>query len=416
MAAPISRSHLFFEKAIGLGTALVVIGGLISLGIFVGGLVIQDPFPLVNAGLQGLDIAAHAAVFGALALFLSQLTLERGTAAGLAGLLLGISFLLDSVGRTVPELASLRYASTIYYFGLNKPLLPGYDTDLGALLVLAGLLAVFIIGAGWLFVRRDVGAPGWVAQARTVSELVKPAAYPRTLPRLWPYRSFWRSSPYTRSLQQTWRPTFWWGLAIGALAATLSGSAGAGHVSLVLSMLPILFAIFAVTQVSRWAYSEPEGRLELLLTAPVERSAALTSAFGAFAIALLLLGIFTLAGLGIAAQLAGLGLPWDNLAAAAFGLVPATLLVGSIGFLLTAWLRPGTAIGILIVLLGASLTLGYVGPALDWPEFVAKLSPVAQYGQPLLNGFDLTAMARLVVLAGIALALASFRFSRKDIL
>ncbi len=446
LAQPYSRVRLLSEKILGLATALLIMSALIALGIIVGGLAIQMPFPVTDVGLEALDVAAHAAVFGALALLLGQLTRERGTAAGIAGALLGVSFLLDSVARTAPDFARLRQFSTIYYFNLGKPLVPGYGVDARGVLALFELAAAFAIVAGWLFVRRDVGATAWRLQPSPAFATAGPAQLPPGRPSSWPSQSLWLRSIYARTLQQAGWATFWWGVSIAsvvavmtslttrvqenladlynssamtaALAARLSGgnvSSNAGYLSLVLSMLPILFAAFAVTQVSRWASSEPDGRLELLLAAPVERSAAMTSAFGAFTTALLVLGVFTLAGLGVTAELADLGLLWDQVVAAAFGMVPAALLIGALGFLLAAWLRAGAAVGVLTVLLLISLMLGYLGPALGWPDSVLQWSLLQQYGRPLLTGPDWPTMARLLVLNAVALGLASFRFARKDI-
>ena len=77
----------------------------------------------------------------------------------MTGILLGASFALTSVGRTVTHGEWIGRLSPLYYFELNKPLVPGYELNVGGLLTLAALTVVFTVMGLMLFVRRDIGAP-----------------------------------------------------------------------------------------------------------------------------------------------------------------------------------------------------------------------------------------------------------------
>src|SRR5438874_2092476 len=96
---------------------------------------------------------------------------------------------------------------------LNKPLVPGYGINAGALLVLLALSMILSGVAIWLFVRRDIGGtvklPVWL-------RLPERAARPeQALPvNAWSLRSV-----YTRGLGTMVVPAFWWTLAIAGFAA-----------------------------------------------------------------------------------------------------------------------------------------------------------------------------------------------------
>ena len=60
-------------------------------------------------------------------------------------------------------------------------------------------------------------------------------------------------------------------------------------------------------------------------------------------------------------------------------------------------------------------SITFIGPELNWPDVVQKLSAFYYYGTPLLHGLALGNMLLILAVAVVALALASVRFMRKDI-
>src|SRR5262249_60760215 len=100
-----------------LQIGLVAVAGAKSAGV---------ELELKEALLFGLNVTLLSLVFGALALVVSQFTRERRPAAGITGTVLGLSFVLTSAGRTLPNREWIARLSPIYYFELSKPLIPGY--------------------------------------------------------------------------------------------------------------------------------------------------------------------------------------------------------------------------------------------------------------------------------------------------
>ena len=440
LSMPRGRGRVALEKLAAIWTALVGMGLLIGLLTYAGGMRVNADFSLGDALLSGLNLALICGVFGSLALLISQFTQERGTAAGLTGGLLLIFIVLDMVHRVIPNTEWVSRLSPIYYYNLNKPLVPGYGINVGALLVLLALSITLSGAAVWLFVRRDIGGtvklPGWL-------HLPERAARPeKALPvEAWSLRSV-----YTRGLGMMVVPAFWWTLAIAGFAAwmvivvkqtesqlatiyqsspllkDLISKVGGGDIatnatilSALFTFLPLLLMAFAVTQVNRWAADEEDGRLEMVLATPQPRLHVLLARFAALTTVLVIIGVLTLAVTELTSLAAGLKLDGGNVAAATLSMIPLGLLVAAIGFLFSGWLRTAIDTGLLSFLLVIWFFITFVGPELNWPEGVQKLSAFYYYGTPLLHGLSVGNMLLVLAVALVALALASVRFMRKDI-
>ncbi|HXL36690.1 MAG TPA: ABC transporter permease subunit [Ktedonobacteraceae bacterium] len=440
LSLPRGRGRVALEKLAAIWTALLLMGLLIGLLTFAGGMRVNAGFSLGDALLSGLNLALICGVFGSLALLISQFTQERGTAAGLTGGLLLIFIVLDMVHRVIPNTEWVSRLSPIYYYNLNKPLVPGYGINVGALLILLALSIILSGASIWLYVRRDIGG---AVKLPSFLRLPERAARPeQALPvDAWSLRSV-----YTRGLGMMAVPAFWWTLAIAGFAAwmvvvvqqtesqlatiyqsspllkDLITKVGGGDVatnatilSALFTFLPLLLMAFAVTQVNRWAADEEDGRLELVLATPQPRLNVLLARFAALTTVLVIMGVLTLAVTELTSLVAGLKLDGGNVAAATLSMIPLGLLVAAIGFLFSGWLRTAIDTGLLSFLLVIWFFITFVGPELNWPEGVQKLSAFYYYGTPLLHGLSLGNMLLVLAVAVVALALASVRFMRKDI-
>jgi ABC-2 type transport system permease protein len=440
LSMPRGRGRVALEKLAAIWTALLLMGLLIGLLTYAGGMRVNADFSLGDALLSGLNLALVCGVFGSLALLISQFTHERGTAAGVTGGLLLFFIVLDMVHRVIPNTDWISHLSPVYYYNLNKPLVPGYGINLGAILVLLALSVILSGASIWLFVSRDIGGivvlPGWL-------RLPERAARPeQALPvDAWSLRSV-----YTRSLGMMAVPAFWWTLAIAGFAAwmvivvqktesqlaTIYASSpllkdlitkvggsdvatNATILSALFTFLPLLLMAFAVTQVNRWAADEEDGRLELVLATPQPRLNVLLARFAALTTVLVIIGVLTLAATELTSLATGVKLDGGNVAAATLSMIPLALLIAAIGFLFSGWLRTAIDTGLLSFLLVIWFFITFVGPELNWPEGVQKLSAFYYYGTPLLHGLYLGNMLLVLAVAGVALALASVRFMRKDI-
>jgi len=438
LSLPRPRLNVALEKLAAMWTALLVMGLLIGLLAFAGGKKFGGDFDLAGALFFGLNLALVCAVFGGLALLISQFTQERGPAAGWTAGLLLVFIVLDMVHRVVANGEWISRLSPIYYYNLSKPLVPSYGVNAGAMVVLLALAAIVSAAAVWLFVRRDVGGtvplPRWLRLPERQASRALPVGD-------WSLRSV-----YTRSMGMIALPTFWWTLGIAgfagwmvyvvqlmearlssllssspaftALIKNLGGSdvgINAGFLSAMFVFLPLLLMAFAVTQVSSWSADEQDGRLELVLAAPQARASVLLGRFAALATATVAIGVVTLLASAVAAAAAGLSLNGGNLAAATLGMIPLGLLIAAIGYLASGWLRTAAETGLLSFVLAGWFFLSFIGPELKLPDATLRLSAFYYYGTPLLHGLQLTSELGVLAVAALALGLGTLRFARKDI-
>jgi ABC-2 type transport system permease protein len=440
LSLPESRVRLAIEKLGAIWTALLGIGLLMALVTFAG---VQR----TNAGLRFIDVALFAlnvvltsGVFAAIALLISQFTRERGTASGITGILFVLSIVVDMVHRIFPNTEWISQLSPVYYYNLSRPLVPGYGANAGAMVGLFAASVVLSAAGIWLFARRDVGGtvslPSWLR----LPERATPPE--RALPvNDWALRSI-----YTRSLAMIAWPTLWWTLGIAGFAAwmivvakqtetllitmasssailktfitSLGGSnavSGATLLSALWAFLPVALMAFAVTQASRWASDEEEGRLELILATPQSRLQVILGRFAGLATATVLIGLVTLAATAAASAGAGLTLDAGNLAAASLAMIPLGLLVAALGYLFSGWLRAAFDTGLLTFLLAIWFFISFLGPGFNWPDALQRLSPLYYYGTPLLHGIATGGTIGILAVSLVALGIGAYRFTRKDI-
>ena len=438
LSLPRPRLNVAIEKLAAMWTALLLMGVLIGLLAFAGGAKFGANFGLGGGLLYGLNLALICAVFGSLALLISQFTQERGPAAGSTAGLLLFFIVLDMVHRVVPNTEWISRLSPIYYYNLSKPLIPSYGTNGGAMIVQLALAALLGGVAIWLFVRRDVGGtvplPRWLRLPE------------RQASRALPVGDWSLGSVYARSMGMIAMPTLWWTLVIAAFAAFLvyavqlletkmsallagspafttliknlgggDSSVNAGLLSAMFFFLPVLLMAFAVTQVNGWSADEQDGRLELVLAAPQSRIAVLLGRFAALATATIAIAVVTLLACFASAAASGLTLDAGNLAAAILGMIPLGLLVAAIGYLASGWLATAADTGLLSFVLAAWFFISFIGPELKLPDATLRLSAFYYYGTPLLHGLQPASVLGVLAVAAVALVLGTMRFARKDI-
>jgi putative exporter of polyketide antibiotics len=137
--------------------------------------------------------------------------------------------------------------------------------------------------------------------------------------------------------------------------------------------------------------------------------------FAACALGLTIVTGLIFVGTALASAAVGMQLDTKRVAAAAFGMVPVGLVVGSIGYLLAGWLRTRTVTGILIGLVLASFALTLLAPIFQWPRTLIQLSIFEQYGAPLVDGLKHDRVLGQLGIAAATLAAAVVRSERKDL-
>ncbi len=434
LSAPRGRVRIALEKLAAFGSALLIFGVIVGLLTYAGGAKLNGEITLGATLGFGINLALICAVFGSIGLLVSQFTQERRTASGLTAALLLVAIVVDMVHRVVASTVWLSQLSPIYYYNLSKPLVPGYGVNPGAMAFLAALAVVFAGAGVWFFARRDVGGVVFQLPSRRTTSM-------RALPTSdWSLRSL-----YARSLGMIMTSTLWWTLIIALLAAwlviivkqteiqlrsllqgsnyfaqiiKLGGSDTATNEAILGALflfLPILLMAFGVTQANRWSADEEDGLLEIVLSTPQPRLRLLLVRFAALATATIFISVVTLFAAAAAAAAYGVSLDYGNLAAAALSMIPLGLLVAALGYLFSGWLRAAFDTGLLSFLLVIWFFISFIGPSLKLPDVVEKLSPFFYYGTPLLHGVQLGDLLVVVVVGAAALALASYRFARKDI-
>lgn len=438
LATPQSRTRIAIQKLAAIGTALLGMALVIGIVTWAGGAFFKGGYGFSDALLFGINLALICGLFGAVAVFVSQFVLERRRAAGWTAGVLLVAIVVDMVHRIWPGTDWISAFSPVYYYNLSKPLVPSYGSSWWAMLVLVALTLALSAAALRLFARRDLNGvvplPRWL-------HVPKFGRAPVALPAS--DRSLW--SVYTRGLRASAWSAFWWTVAIAgfagwmvfavkqlgsALSAIDSQSAvssilnklGGGDVKLTTTLLsaifvilPVLLMAFAVTQVNRWSSDEEEGRLDLLLATPQPRTRVLLARFGALATATVAIGLVTLGVVALAELSTGLPLEGADLVAATLGMIPLGLLLGALGYLGAGWLKTSADTGLLSLLLAAWFLLSFVGPELNWPDAILRLSPFYWYGSPLLHGLQFTVIVGLLATAAAALSGSALRFALKDI-
>ncbi len=151
----------------------------------------------------------------------------------------------------------------------------------------------------------------------------------------------------------------------------------------------------------------------MLLATPLARARwAVLSGIGAFAA----VGVVTvLAALGVAigAASAGGDLATPILGTVALGLY--ALAVAGIGVAVGGVVRSSIAAEVAAMVVVATFLVDLLAPALNLPAWVRQLALTAHFGQPMIGRWDAAGVVISLVIAAVALALAGWGMTRRDI-
>jgi ABC-2 type transport system permease protein len=404
---------VFAAAAVDAGAAGA--GSPVDLGALVG----------VSAALLGLTLACYA-----ISLVASQVVATRNAAAGLsAGVLLAM-FFVNSFSRTLDSLRPFaRLTSPFYYYDRVNPLAPGGGFDLPATL---GLFAAAVILAGvaaWLMQRRDLGAPLIRRRAGT-----RPAVHD-------PSRNPMLGLPVLSSLYEQRTGLIAWtlGSAAGAalfaslgrqivdLASSTSGGlrgylalVGHGDPYVVLTgffwfgIFQLLLAVYAITQVARWAAEDNEGRLEMELSAPVPRWRVVVERAVALLVAMTLVIGVSSVSLYVEAHLVSINMPSSDLVLASVLLIPFGTSFAAIGAVLASRV-PRASVAVLGTIAGLSYLVVQVAPLFNWPDWVLKTSIFTLYGAPLSDGVKWDGLWEMLAICALGFGLATILMQRREV-
>jgi polyether ionophore transport system permease protein len=378
-----------------------------------------------------LEIALALGLLGlscyGVTVLIAQLASAR-VATALAGSVLLILFLANTLSHTFSWLTSWRWLSPFHYYELNQPLVPGGALDVRATLALLAIALATAAAAAAVFAARDLGSPALRLPGRR-----QPASYePSTNPA-------WRI-PVVRGVYERRAGLALWaaGLAAaGAVFVSLTKTViqpllsiptlthffggfvgGQLYTSFLgyfwLSFAQLLFAAFAIAQVARWSAEDADGRLELILSTPHSRASVVVER--ALALALAAVVVATASGIAVeaAAHYDSMSVSPDRLAEGTLLLVPFALVFAAAGSALAAW-YPRAAVGLVGGLAFASYLINELGPLFKWPAWVQDLSAFKLFGNPLSSGVDRSGLLIMIAIVVVGFGASILLLQRRDV-
>lgn len=384
-----------------------------------------NPLGIAEATLALL--AVTVACYG-LALVAAQVAPTRASAAGAAGVLLGLLFLLNSSSRAVAAMRPLVIASPFHYYDLSTPLQPGGSFDLLSTLGLFGAGVAFTILAGLLMGRRDIGSPLLAVRPRSGRVESLPSTNPLLrLPILAPLYGM-RYALLAWSVGCALEAVFMASIGHSMVTLVQGGGAFAGYLRVAghgdpyaaitgffwYGTLEILLAVFAITQVARWTADDNEGRLELILSAPISRARVVAERAATLLLAgAIIVGVSCL-GFYAAAHSNGVNVRWGDIVVTWLVLVPLVMAFAAIGAPLASRLPRSTVIFLTTVAFGSYL-VDEVAPLLRLPDWALKISVFSFAGHPLASGVYWTGLWILVSISVAGFGLGAILMQRREV-
>lgn len=416
LATGVPRSRVILARAVGFAILLAVVA--LALGLGLAAAMGQSGEGDLTGSLITTAASGSAALVGyGLGLVVGQLCADTRAAAGIAGVLVTAQYVVTNLGDTLGRLAFLQYLSPFTGANRSRALVPGYGFDPWATLLLLGCAVVLIAGAGWAFARRDIGGVLWPrrpapAHLRPVRRTT--ASVPTVL----------LGSVTTATLRRTRFGLLAWALGAASLTALMAGlqpsvmevwtdfdfvdaitGAGPGvdaqtaYWSFAGALISPVIAAYVVVQASAWTTELAQGRVELLLAAPVSWTRLVLGRLLALVVGVLAITLTGLAALlAVAAAIDGrvdlAGLGRLTVIGVLFGAA-----LGAVGALLVVVVRRALAVTVLASVVVASYLLAYLVPMFGWPEWLDRLSVFWAFGQPYLQWPSGAMLATLLVVA-----------------
>ncbi|TDE45180.1 ABC transporter permease [Nonomuraea mesophila] len=360
-----------------------------------------------GALLFGAATAAMGLVFAAVTAVSAQLTEQARAAAGIAGGVLAVVWLLRAVGAV--QGGWLIWTSPMGWAQLTRVAGDGRWWPLALpVLLSAALTAVAYALSG----RRDLGAglvasrPGRARAARGLR------------------------SPFALAFRLQRASILWWGgslLAAGLVFGGLTGSMRegmveeflgggpdvvGGYLSLMAVGMVFLVGIFTVLAATRLRTDERRGRVAPLLATPTGRWAWLGSSLLATGLAAVALLAVSGLSMGVGTALALGDAAWGTAAAAAvLARIPEILFLLGVAATLFGLAPRGAALAWAVLALGAVIRFW----GADLPGWARGLSPFDHIPRMPVEDFSLAPLVMLTALAACLLLIGLYGFRRRDL-
>jgi ABC-2 type transport system permease protein len=425
-AAPFGKRRLALEKltahvtVMGLVAAILAVCAWAAGALF--GTVPEDAIPVGAAIDYALLVGLIGLACGGVAFALGPIV-GRGSAAGIAGVVLMAGYLVNGYQASVPAFQPLAGLTWFGWTAGNLPLAGQLDWP-SLLPVAVAVLVLFAIGVEG-FARRDVGV---------TSAIPWPGL---------PAATLGVGGPARRSFGERLPLALGWGIAIGflgfimgaaarsvadALAAASPDTLGffraafpdydlrsAGSLlELVFVGIGLIFAGFAAaTLVAGWGSDESSGRLEMVLATPLSRARwAVAGGLGVYGAITAMTVVFAV-GIGIGAAITGGDVLTPVVGTVVLGLYAAAM--AGVGLAVGGLVRTSIAGEAVAAVVIATFLVDLVAPALKLPDWVHQLALSAHMGQPMIGTWDWAGIVACLVLAIGGLALSGWGMARRDV-
>ena len=443
LARPRSRRDVLLEKVAASAVSLLILGLAYAVGAMLGEANLGVPVTVAGALLAGLNLSLLLFFYAMLALIVSNYTHSASAAAGIAGGLYGIFFILNGTGRIFPSVSWLRRLSPDYYYDLSKPLITSYGTNVADMLFLLALGLILLAGSLALFTRRDIGAVATLPfigerAGRKVKALSPEGEIDRAA------RDPWLRSVLTRASRAAAPAVGWWSLGVfiyalyGAAITNSSGtqlrdifnrssvfnqvadadllSSNDGFVSFIVFLfISIVVLIYALVRANGWASDQDNGRLDIVLSTPQRRWKVAVQSYFAALIDFVLLSLAVAIGVALGAVTTHLKLDMGNVFIASFTLIPPMALVAGAVYALGARLRSNLVIGVVGGYLAVAFFLDLLWSYLHLPSWVHHLSLFSDYGTPMVDGVNWTSSLVMLALAVLFTCVGVYLFQTGDL-
>ena len=429
LASGVSRRRVLLSRSAAFGLVLTGACFASTLGISAVAPLVQSDANVAGELGKALSMAVGLFCCYSLALLVSQLPAERQTATAFSVGALVVLLVINGVADTIPSASGIGVISPFHWIEKTTSAAPGGAFDAVATAGLALAAAVLLALSVAAFQRRDTGA-GLIGGRRQAHAAVRAAS-----------RNVMLRLPLTEGLWEQRVGLAVWAvstLLLGAIMVSVARSVAdalfqapnlsglftrafggdlyAGIIGLVWFGIALLvMAAYAVVQVSRWAAQDFEGRVEMLLSAPVSRPRVVIERALEFALASLLIVVAGSLGVAARAPSSGLNIAAGHLFTASLLIWPFALAFGGLGVALVSTC-PRIAVPFLAAFAAIEYFLGDLAPIFRFPGWVADLSVFHLFGNPLAAGrvsWTPSLAMILVFLAGFGTALVSMR--RRDL-
>lgn len=429
LSAGVARERYLLVRFLAFAIAAVIAVTLTSAAIDLGAVTAGSPLEIgalveVSVALLGITLACYG-----IALAIAQAPATRNAAAGVGGAVLLAVFFVNSFSRTVDSLKPVaRIVSPFHYYERNNPLTPGGSFDVAATAGLLVAAATMVAVAAVLMRVRDIGAPLLHPTERQHPVIHQPSSNPilrvRVLSALYEQRLGLTAWAVGAALLA------WYFASISRTVVDLvTGPSGfraylvlAGHGNPYVAIsgffwfgtFQLLLAVYAITRVARWSSDDNEGRLEMVLSAPVSRWRVVAERGVAFLVGTSVIIAVSSAGFYFGAAAVNIDLHAGDLAVASVALLPFVLSFAAVGAVLAS-VVPRATVGILATLAFLSYLVTELGPLMKWPDWVLKLSVFSLYGTPLTSGVYWTGMWILLAVVILGFGVAAVLMQRREV-